>query len=178
MKKNQGFTLLEIIIVIIIIGVLTSLALPRLSQMVKAANAPEAIQFFNTIHSSIQRCILMSGQGKFPDSNDCMSFANLDIENPFLDPRSHFYFGSSSTSLSTSDGRGTGYCYKLSAGLKNGAPEDFLVFQYCDSDRPTSTGGGCFGSGPAQVCMNSIRGVTIVGAGVFSATRIGPGVIP
>jgi prepilin-type N-terminal cleavage/methylation domain-containing protein len=41
--KSKGFTLLELLIVVIVIGALASVALPQFSKMVKRARAAEAV---------------------------------------------------------------------------------------------------------------------------------------
>ena len=86
MKK--GFTLLEVIIVIIIVGVLTSLAMPKLFSMVEGAKAAEAISAIATIRSAMERCYLMRG-GRY---GACALFNALDIENPGNAPGSNFNY--------------------------------------------------------------------------------------
>lgn len=79
-KNNKsGFTLLEIIIVIIIIGVLASLALPRLFSSIEFSRSTEAFATLGTIRKAMERCYLMNNQSY--DTN-CVSFANLDIGDP------------------------------------------------------------------------------------------------
>ena len=62
MKK--GFTLLELIIVIVIVGVLASLALPKLFSVIVGARSTEAIATIATIRSAMERCY-------FPDFQAC-----------------------------------------------------------------------------------------------------------
>ena len=56
LKKKSGFTLIEIIIVIVIIGVLASLALPRLSNQIIVAQATEAISNLGKYMKAIDQC--------------------------------------------------------------------------------------------------------------------------
>lgn len=97
MKKRSAFTLLEIIIVIIIIGVLASLALPRLANMIEKARTAEALSMLATIRASVYRCLLMNNN----DATSCTSFGNasgggdwsmMDIDNPSQSPNSHFFY--------------------------------------------------------------------------------------
>ncbi|MEW5894140.1 MAG: prepilin-type N-terminal cleavage/methylation domain-containing protein [Candidatus Omnitrophota bacterium] len=87
-KRNQsGFTLLEIIIVIIIIGVLASLALPRLFSTVEFSRSTEALAAIATIRSSLERCYLQNN-GSY---STCV-LPVLDIEDPATSPNSHFAY--------------------------------------------------------------------------------------
>ena len=92
MKKTNksGFTLLEIIIVIIIVGVLASLALPRFFSMVEFSKSTEALAALSTIRQSIERCYLMNpmsyvgcGEGGFDE---------IDIDDPADSPNAHFTY--------------------------------------------------------------------------------------
>ena len=57
LKKNQsGFTLLEIIIVIIIIGILASIALPKFFKTVEYSRSSEALANLGTIRRSMDIC--------------------------------------------------------------------------------------------------------------------------
>lgn len=87
-KKNKsGFTLLEIIIVIIIIGVLASLALPRLFSTVEFSRSTEALAAIASVRSSMERCYLGD-----PDYRNCDTFTDIDIEDPGNSPGAHFTY--------------------------------------------------------------------------------------
>jgi len=58
--NSSGFTLLEIIIVIIIVSVLTSLALPRFFRLIELSRATEAVVNLKVIREAIERCYLMN----------------------------------------------------------------------------------------------------------------------
>lgn len=61
-KNNKsGFTLLEIIIVIIIVGVLASLALPRFFETVEYSRSTEALAYMGAIKRGLETCALGSG---------------------------------------------------------------------------------------------------------------------
>ena len=76
MKSNKkGFTLLEIIVVVIIIGVLASLALPKFFATVEFSRSSEALQNLGAIKQSVQRCLLMKGA-----ATSCDTVNELDID--------------------------------------------------------------------------------------------------
>jgi len=90
--NNKGFTLLEIIIVIIIIGVLASLALPRLLNTVQSTYAGEAWQNISVIRGAIDRCNMLIN-----DYQNCDTLADLDIADPGTATNAHFTYGMGAT---------------------------------------------------------------------------------
>ena len=57
----QGFTLLEILVVIIIVGVLASVAMPLLFKNVKRSQAAEALNTLGVIKRGIEDCAMQFG---------------------------------------------------------------------------------------------------------------------
>ena len=90
----RGFTLLEIIIVIIIVGVLASLALPRFFRTVEYARSTEALNSMGSIRQSMERCYLQRN-GSY---SNCNTFNNLDLTNPGTSPNAHFAYAFSGAS--------------------------------------------------------------------------------
>jgi len=83
--KREGFTLLEVIIVIIIVGVLASLALPRFFNLIESSRSVEAMAMLKVWRESIERCYVMTR-----DYGLCRDINTLDIDNPTTSPGSHF----------------------------------------------------------------------------------------
>lgn len=85
----SGFTLLEVIIVIIIVGILASLALPRFMKTTEYSRAQEALSMLSSIRRSIQRCYLFDSS-----YSNCNSFSVLDFFVPPDDNNpTHFGYG-------------------------------------------------------------------------------------
>ena len=120
LKRKKGFTLLEIIIVVIIVGVLASLALPRLFSTVEYSRSTEALASIGSIRGSMERCALKSGTGSY---TSCTSFATqLDIADPGAEAGHHFTYGI------TANGA-TGYTIIATRGTldNNGASGDLIT---------------------------------------------------
>lgn len=85
-STKKGFTLLEIMIVIIIIGVLASLALPRYIKVVEYARGLEALIQIGSLRQSMHRYYVPKKTYTGATLN------NLDLDNPSTDPNAHFSY--------------------------------------------------------------------------------------
>ena len=100
MNNQNAFSLLELIIVIIIVGVLSAIALPRYINMIEFSRSSEAVVNIKFVRDSVERCYMASYNYNKCNLNnpDQVFFPNkLDIEDPGLLPNAHFsYKGESS----------------------------------------------------------------------------------
>ena len=92
--NRKAFTLLEIIIVIIIVGVLASLALPRFFSTVEYSRSTEALASLTSVRSAMERCFL----GADGNYSSCTNFDVLDMEDPANSPNAHFAYAISGAS--------------------------------------------------------------------------------
>ncbi len=133
-RQNQGFTLLEVIIVIIIVGVLSSLALPRFFSTVEYSRSTEALNAFSALRESLERCY-----GFAKDYTNC-GFGNLDIANPGTSPNAHFSYAT--TSLTS-----TGYVVTATRNTHDGgSTNDTIVLTYTETAGTTRGGTTKFGA--------------------------------
>lgn len=90
----RGFTILELIIVVVIVGVLLSLAIPKFVKVVERARGTEGIAMLSMIRGGMDRCYLMTRSysaciQKVWTGSD-WDFSPLGIDDPTKSPNSHF----------------------------------------------------------------------------------------
>lgn len=149
-RGSSGFTLLELMIVIIIIGVLAGLAMPRLFKMIKRAQAAEAIMNLRTIHDAVERCVLLRNINIYHMVNnsedtychvfqDCFQnlFDHIDIEDPSDVSGSHFKYDYFVGGLQS-----TGFYYAIAAVHKESVNDKIVLIFATSSDYVGISSGG------------------------------------
>lgn len=95
--RNSGFTLVELAVVVVIIGVLAAFAVPRFLSSVERSKAAESFNYLATLHSAQER--YQARQGTYADD-----IAKLDTK---MDATQYFSVGTvevPSTATSLEDG--------------------------------------------------------------------------
>lgn len=92
-NNKSGFTLLEIIIVIIIVGVLASLALPRLFNTIEFSRSTEALNVMGGLKRSADRCALANEATTGAQAwNTCVTWDQLATQDPGAVPGAVFSY--------------------------------------------------------------------------------------
>lgn len=68
-KVQQGFTLIELMIVVAIIGILAAVALPAYQDYTVRARVSEILGFAAQMKTSVSECLLTNGTGGCADAN-------------------------------------------------------------------------------------------------------------
>ncbi|MBT8041974.1 MAG: prepilin-type N-terminal cleavage/methylation domain-containing protein [Kiritimatiellales bacterium] len=83
LSKRSGFTLIEIILVVVIIGILAGIAIPRMGGRTEQAKISKAKQTINTLSMAIQEYEMMNGN--YPSSLD--GLLDESKGGPFLEKK-------------------------------------------------------------------------------------------
>lgn len=92
--NNKGFTLIEIIIVIVILGILATLAVPRITGQMESSRAAEAMQMFGALRRSATDCLQMSNGS----TSSCVTTGQLGVSIPTVANGASFTYTSEADS--------------------------------------------------------------------------------
>lgn len=77
MRKNQGFTLIELMIVIAILGILIALALPAYQTYFGRSKFSEVMAAVSAVRKSVDVCYQVKGGG---DLSNCNTFVKIGVD--------------------------------------------------------------------------------------------------
>ncbi len=86
--KKKAFTLLELIIVIIVIGVLAALALPNYLKTLNATALAEALAEISVLRKAVEGCY-----NNYGNYYQCKKITDLPVDDPRTNPAANFRYG-------------------------------------------------------------------------------------
>ena len=104
MKIQQGFTLVEMMIVVAILGIVAAIAYPAYTEQVRKSNRTDAKVALNDAAQQLQRCFTAYNTFK-PDNGKC-GFVDQLVDAAGVDSRERKYvikWGADATYTSTTD---------------------------------------------------------------------------
>ena len=152
LRKKQGFTLVEIIIVVVILGILAAIALPKLTENIDKARAAEAFNMGSAVAKAIDRCVAdQTGGGQtltLANVQACDTFAEIGM----IDPSA----GSTSFNYTLPQVAATVNAVQMRAlGKFNGAgANDYVDVTYNPTTGAVTKGCGPAGSKFINMCKN------------------------
>ncbi|MBI4309398.1 MAG: prepilin-type N-terminal cleavage/methylation domain-containing protein [Candidatus Omnitrophica bacterium] len=131
-RQKQGFTLIEIIIVVVILGILAAVALPKVTENIDKSRASEAFNTNSSIIKAIDRCLSdETGGGSLPTAEQCTTCSTYAALNNMPDPTA----ASTNFTFTLTNGGGTTFTVTATGKGQLGAG-DTIIFTF-----NTQTGG-------------------------------------
>jgi type IV pilus assembly protein PilE len=136
MRGKKGFTLIEVLIVVIILGILATIAIPQFGNMVKRARLSEAWTGLGAVRTAQAIYKMENTDSEYADDID-------DIVPSLIESATHGNF-----SLTIEEGDADGF---IAVATGNGVAAEIIARVNSDGDRAWTLDDGTTWSGDAAV---------------------------
>nr|WP_321318612.1 type II secretion system protein [uncultured Campylobacter sp.] len=166
MKK--GFTMIELIFVIVILGILASVAIPRLAATREDAEISAAVANLRTLVSDASA--YYTAKGEFPNGTGTTGVKWNEITNvPLKNATTAAVVGSSATAHLTAGGKD---CIGVHVVNKNGATPAYIQFTKNSTNSNTGTCKQVLDAEPVKAYIDSKVGSTSNAIAIGSSTSV------
>ena len=170
MKK--GFTMIELIFVIVILGILASVAIPRLAATREDAEISAAVANLRTLVSDATA--YYTAKGEFPNNTKWNEITNVSLDGAATNAVSTNSGGSGGSTATANLKVGGKNCIGVALVNKNGTTPAYIKFTPDSSNKSTGACKQVVESEPVKAYIDSKVGNTSNAIAIGSSTSVYP----